>query len=74
MDANFVTEMNRTFDRGYDAVTCYRNSKNFAANWISAGYSIWFLREARFLNFPRTLLGTNWPCVGHRLPGIRPGH
>lgn len=64
VDANFVAEMNRTFDQGYDAVTCYRNSKNFAANWISAGYSIWFLREARFLNFPRTLLGTNCHVSG----------
>ncbi len=64
VDANFVAEMNRTFDQGYDAVTCYRNSKNFAANWISAGYSIWFLREARFLNFPRMLLGTNCHVSG----------
>ena len=29
VDPNFVSEMNRTFDRGYDAVTCYRNSKKF---------------------------------------------
>ena len=64
VDPDFVWEMNRTFDRGYDAVTCYRNSKNFGANWISAGYSIWFLREARFLNFPRTLLGTNCHVSG----------
>lgn len=64
VDPNFVAEMNRTFDKGYDAVTCYRNSKNFGANWISAGYSIWFLREARFLNFPRTLLGTNCHVSG----------
>ena len=64
VDPNFVSEMNRTFDRGYDAVTCYRNSKNFGSNWISAGYSIWFLREARFLNFPRTLLGTNCHVSG----------
>ena len=64
VDENFVAEMNRTFDRGYDAVTCYRNSKNFGDNWISAGYSIWFLREARFLNFPRTLLGTNCHVSG----------
>ena len=64
VDPNFVREMNRTFDKGYDALTCYRNSKNFAANWISAGYSIWFLREARFLNFPRTLLGTNCHVSG----------
>ncbi|MBM6887399.1 glycosyltransferase family 2 protein [Pseudoflavonifractor phocaeensis] len=64
VDPNFVWEMNRTFDKGYDAVTCYRNSKNFGDNWISAGYSIWFLREARFLNFPRTLLGTNCHVSG----------
>lgn len=64
VDPNFVREMNRTFDQGYDAVTCYRNSKNFGTNWISAGYSIWFLREARFLNFPRMLLGTNCHISG----------
>lgn len=64
VDPQFVREMNRTFDQGYDAVTCYRNSKNFAANWISAGYSIWFLREARFLNFSRQLLGTNCHVSG----------
>lgn len=64
VDPNFVWEMNRTFDQGYDALTCYRNSKNFDDNWISAGYSIWFLREARFLNFPRMLLGTNCHVSG----------
>lgn len=64
VDPNFVWEMNRTFDQGYDALTCYRNSKNFGSNWISAGYSIWFLREARFLNFPRMLLGTNCHVSG----------
>lgn len=63
-DCHFVDEMNKTFDRGYDVVTCYRNSKNFSANWISAGYSIWFLREARFLNFPRMLLGTSCAVSG----------
>ena len=52
VDSQFVREMNKTFDRGdYDVITCYRNSKNFGANWISAGYSIWFLRESRFLKF-----------------------
>lgn len=58
VDPNFVSEMNRTFDRGgYAALTCYRNSKNFAQNWITAGYSIWFLREARFVNTARQALG-----------------
>ena len=65
VDPNFVLEMNKVFDQGgYGAITCYRNSRNFGSNWISAGYAIWFLREARFLNFPRMLLGTNCHVSG----------
>lgn len=58
VDPNFVSEMNKVYDKGgYAAVTGYRNSKNFGQNWISAGYSIWFLREARFVNGARQALG-----------------
>ncbi len=65
VDADFVSEMNRTFDRGgYTAVTSYRNAKNFGRNWITAGYSIWFLREARFVNAVRMALGTNCAVSG----------
>lgn len=64
VDAHFVSAMNETFCKGYDVITCYRNSKNFGANWISASYSIWFLRESRFLNYPRMLLGTNCAISG----------
>ncbi len=64
VDENFIFEMNKTFAKGYDAITSYRNSKNFGTNWISAAYSIWFLREARFLNFPRMLLNTNCHISG----------
>lgn len=65
VDRNFVSEMNAVFDTGkYDAITCYRNSKNYASNWISAGYSLWFLREARLLNFPRMQLGTGCAVSG----------
>ena len=65
VDPDFVKEMNATFDSGhFAALTSYRNSKNFGANWISAGYGLWFLREARFLNFPRMLLGTNCAISG----------
>ena len=66
MDPNFVLEMNKVYDQGgYGAITCYRNSRNFGANWISAGYAIWFLREARFLNFP----GCSWaPTATCRAP------
>lgn len=65
VDPNFVAEMNNTFTNGdYSAITSYRNSKNFGSNWISAGYALWFLRESRFLNFPRQLLGTNCAISG----------
>ena len=65
VDPQFVAEMNKTFDTGrFDAVTCYRNSKNFGTNWLSAAYSIWFLREARYVNYPRMLLGTSCMISG----------
>lgn len=47
---NFISEMNRAYDAGYGMVTSYRNTKNFGANWISAGYGYWFLHEARHLS------------------------
>ena len=65
VDPNFVAEMNKTFDTGkYGAITSYRNSKNYGDNWISSGYSLWFLREARFLNSARMLLGTGCAVSG----------
>ena len=65
VEPDFVPAMNRTFDSGeYDALTSYRNSKNFGDNWISAGYGLWFLREARFLSGPRMALGTNCHVSG----------
>lgn len=65
VDPDFVSQMDRTFSTGkYDAVTCYRNSKNFGRNWITAGYSIWFLREARFVNNSRQALGLSCAVSG----------
>lgn len=61
---DFVEQMNLTFSQGYDVVTSYRNSKNYGSNWISAGYALWFLRESRYLNHARTLLGTSCPVSG----------
>jgi len=65
VDRSFVAEMNKVFDTGaYVAVTSYRNSKNFGQGWISAGYSIWFLREARFVNNARAALGLSCAVSG----------
>ena len=64
LDENYISEMNRTFCDGYQIITSYRNSKNYGDNWISAGYSLWFLRESRFLNHARALLGTSCAVSG----------
>ncbi len=64
LDENYLAEMNRTFDLGYRVVTSYRNSKNYDSNWISAGYALWFLRESKYLNGSRMLLGTGCAISG----------
>lgn len=64
LDPNFIKEINKTYCDGYNIVTCYRNSKNFGDNWISAGMSLWFLREARYLNAARFALGTSCAVSG----------
>ena len=52
LDENYIAEMNKVFDAGYRVVTSYRNSKNYDTNWLSAGYSLWFLREAKYSTTP----------------------
>lgn len=64
LDENYVAEMNRTFSDGYEAITSYRNSKNFSDNWISSGYALWFLHEAQFLNRGRMLTGNSCMVSG----------
>ena len=64
LDVNYFSEMNKTFDNGAVASTSYRNSKNYDSNWISAGYAVWFLREAKFLNQARLTLNTSCAISG----------
>jgi len=64
LDTHFISEMNKAFDAGYRILTSYRNSKNYGENWITAGYSLWFLREARFLNNARMQLKTSCAISG----------
>ncbi|WP_200816502.1 glycosyltransferase family 2 protein [Salirhabdus sp. Marseille-P4669] len=64
LDENYIAEMNKTFNRGYRVVTSYRNSKNYGQNWITAGYSLWFLHEAEYLNLPRMVLKTSCAISG----------
>lgn len=64
LDANYFREMNKVFDGGAEASTSYRNSKNYGSNWISAGYAVWFLREAKYLSQARLTLNTSCAISG----------
>ncbi|WMJ75761.1 glycosyltransferase family 2 protein [Sedimentibacter sp. MB35-C1] len=64
LDEKYISEMNKVFDNGYKIVTSYRNSKNYDTNWLSAGYSLWFLREAKYLNNSRMILNTGCAISG----------
>jgi cellulose synthase/poly-beta-1,6-N-acetylglucosamine synthase-like glycosyltransferase len=57
LDEHFVAEFNDAMKGGCRVVTAYRDSKNFADNWLSASYAVWWLREARYLNGARAMLG-----------------
>ena len=64
LSPDYLTQMNRSLSDGYEVVTGYRNSKNFGANWISAGYALWFIRESSFLNRSRMRLGISCTVSG----------
>ncbi len=64
LDEAYISEMNNVFDSGYSVVTSYRNSKNYDTNWISAGSSLWFLREAKYINCARMMLGLSCAISG----------
>ena len=61
---DYIEQMDRTLTQGYDIVTGYRNSKNYGANWISAGYALWFIRESMYLSYPRHLVGSSCTVSG----------
>lgn len=61
---NYIEHMNGEFFDRSSIVTSYRNSKNYGDNWISAGYALWFLRESKYLNTSRQLLGTSCMISG----------
>jgi cellulose synthase/poly-beta-1,6-N-acetylglucosamine synthase-like glycosyltransferase len=64
LENNYIAEMNKTFSDGYEIVTSYRNSKNYGDNWISSGYALWFLRESKYLNNSRHLIGSSCAVSG----------
>ena len=64
LDPGFIAAMCGCAERGHDIVTCYRNSKNYGDNWLSAGIGLWFLRESRYLNGARAAVGSSCAVSG----------
>lgn len=64
LEENYITEMNKVFTNGYRSVTSYRNTKNYGDNWLTASYGLWFLREAEYLNYPRSKLNISCAVSG----------
>ena len=64
ISSDYVAKMNAVFDSGYRVVTSYRNSKNFSTNWITAGYGLMFMKEARHMNNARMILHTSCAISG----------
>ena len=64
LEKNYLSEMNKCYASGAKLITGYRNSKNYADNWISSGYALWFLRESRQLNAMRGLVNTTAEIKG----------
>ena len=64
IDPGYMAAMNREFNRGSQVITCYRNSKNYDSNWVSAGSGLWFLREAKFLSNARSMVGSSCAISG----------
>lgn len=64
LEENYIAEMNMMFHQGYRVITSYRNSKNYDQNWISAGYGLWFMHEAEYLNLPRMALNLSCSISG----------
>lgn len=64
LEPDYITQINKTCSDGYDAFCGYRNTKNFASNWVSVGYGVWYLHDSSHLNRSRMLLGTSCAVNG----------
>ncbi len=64
VDENYLSEMNRPLAAGYEVVSSYRNASNYGENWRAGGQGMYFLRDARVLNYARAKIGTNTFIAG----------
>lgn len=59
LEQNYIRNMNQLPCDGFEAFCGYRNIKNFDTNWITYGYTLWFLHESTHMNRSRYLIGSS---------------
>lgn len=59
LKSNFFTEMNKTFDAGYELAISYRNAKNWNDGWISSCSALTFSMVNTFQNKCRARFNQN---------------
>lgn len=64
MAKDYVYEMNKVFDAGFDVGTGYRANKNFNDSWVSACSGLYFNFLSTFKNKPKAKLGLGVQVTG----------
>ncbi len=59
LDPNFICEINKAFDAGYEIVNGDRDCKNWNTNWVSASSALIFTTVNKFQNKCRAHFGAN---------------
>lgn len=64
LQPDYVRNINRVHSDGYQVFCGYRNTKNFASNWLSSGYALWYIHESTHLNRSRMGIGVGCTVSG----------
>lgn len=64
LPCDFISQMDKMVYEGWEVITGYRNAKNYGDSWISASNGLWYMRENRFMNHTRSMLGLSSTITG----------
>jgi len=62
---DYLTKMNDAFDSGVKYATCYLNAKNYTQSVSSSIWSLWYIRDSRFVCNLRSRIGFSNIFGGH---------
>ena len=61
---DYLKQINRMPEAGYEAFCGYRNTKNFGDSWVAAGYGLWYIHESTHMNRSRFAIGSGCAVNG----------